>query len=165
MITCPRCGGQAPDGTPWCPYCGYGKPPEPIQQPQPVKPTPPAKKKNGSPVVGCLVILVIIISVYTIIAMLKPDKKANPTDTPTIAITNTEHPTSTLAITRTPYPTATERPESCNIKGNRNTKIYHCKNSPNYDTTDDFIMWFCSPAEAEAAGYRPAATMGGRCEQ
>ena len=32
MITCPRCGGQAPDGTPYCPYCGYGKqPPLPTQ--------------------------------------------------------------------------------------------------------------------------------------
>lgn len=53
----------------------------------------------------------------------------------------------------------------CNIKGNRNSLIYHCLNSPNYDTTTDSIRWFCSPEEAEAAGYRPAKTMGGYCRQ
>lgn len=32
MITCPRCGHQAPDGTPYCPNCGYGKPVQPPAQ-------------------------------------------------------------------------------------------------------------------------------------
>lgn len=33
MITCPRCGYQSPDGTPFCPRCGFGRPQIPMQQP------------------------------------------------------------------------------------------------------------------------------------
>lgn len=53
---------------------------------------------------------------------------------------------------------------NCNIKGNPDSLIYHCKNSPNYDTMSNY-RWFCSPEEAASAGYRPAKTMGGWCQQ
>lgn len=50
---------------------------------------------------------------------------------------------------------------ACNIKGNVNSKgerIYHCLNSPSYSRTNvnfsEGDQWFCSPEEAEAAGFR-----------
>jgi micrococcal nuclease len=49
-----------------------------------------------------------------------------------------------------------ERNTSCagKIKGNTNSKIYHVPGGAYYDTTVDNITWFCSEAEAQAAGYR-----------
>ncbi|WP_052137771.1 thermonuclease family protein [Heyndrickxia ginsengihumi] len=40
------------------------------------------------------------------------------------------------------------------IKGNANTKIYHEPGDAYYNRTKDNIVWFCSEAQAEAAGYR-----------
>lgn len=49
-----------------------------------------------------------------------------------------------------------ERNTSCKgqIKGNTNSKIYHVPGGAYYDKTVDNITWFCSEAEAQAAGYR-----------
>lgn len=49
---------------------------------------------------------------------------------------------------------------SCLIKGNPDSMIYHCLNSPSYSTLKGAV-YFCSPAEAEAAGYRAAKNMSG----
>ncbi|KEZ53664.1 hypothetical protein GS18_0201410 [Metabacillus indicus] len=40
------------------------------------------------------------------------------------------------------------------IKGNMNSKIYHMPGGAYYDKTQDDIQWFCSPKEAEKAGFR-----------
>ncbi|OHR67120.1 hypothetical protein HMPREF3291_11640 [Bacillus sp. HMSC76G11] len=40
------------------------------------------------------------------------------------------------------------------IKGNMNSKIYHMPGGAYYDKTQDDIQWFCSPEEAEKAGFR-----------
>ncbi|MFS2170605.1 MAP7 domain-containing protein [Priestia megaterium] len=40
------------------------------------------------------------------------------------------------------------------IKGNKNSKIYHVPGGAYYDRTQDNIVWFCSEADAQAAGYR-----------
>lgn len=40
------------------------------------------------------------------------------------------------------------------IKGNANSKIYHVPGGSYYESTKDNIVWFCSEADAEAAGYR-----------
>ncbi|MBM7683086.1 micrococcal nuclease [Pullulanibacillus pueri] len=40
------------------------------------------------------------------------------------------------------------------IKGNKNSKIYHVPGGAFYDSTQDNIVWFCSEADAEKAGYR-----------
>lgn len=40
------------------------------------------------------------------------------------------------------------------IKGNANSKIYHEPGDAYYNRTQDNIVWFCSEAQAEAAGYR-----------
>jgi micrococcal nuclease len=60
-------------------------------------------------------------------------------------------------------PTATAGPKGCTIKGNINSKgdkIYHRPDCPSYAQTkiDESAgqRWFCSPAEAEAAGWRVA---------
>ena len=60
---------------------------------------------------------------------------------------------------------------ACNIKGNVNSDgeyIYHCPNSPSYSRTkvnlSEGDRWFCSPEEAEAAGFHPAKNMSG-CRQ
>jgi endonuclease YncB( thermonuclease family) len=51
---------------------------------------------------------------------------------------------------------------ACNIKGNisRNGRIYHRPGNRDYDRTvineAEGERWFCSPAEAEAAGWRAA---------
>jgi len=130
------------------------------------------EKKKGMPKWFKVVLYVVGVIIWIrVLGMFLGAHKVVPTPTPTATNTavptetSTPIPSRTPAPTKTPYPTATERPESCNIKGNRNTKIYHCKNSPNYDMTNDFIQWFCSPEEAESAGYRPAETMGGVCQQ
>jgi micrococcal nuclease len=49
-----------------------------------------------------------------------------------------------------------EKNTSCKgqIKGNSNSKIYHVPGGAYYDKTVDNITWFCSEAEAQAAGYR-----------
>lgn len=44
MITCPRCGYQAPDGSLYCPHCGYGRQQVPPMQSDP--PKEPKKKKS-----------------------------------------------------------------------------------------------------------------------
>nr|WP_236619574.1 thermonuclease family protein [Bacillus sp. 1NLA3E] len=40
------------------------------------------------------------------------------------------------------------------IKGNANSKIYHVPGGSYYESTQDNIVWFCTEAEAQAAGYR-----------
>lgn len=40
------------------------------------------------------------------------------------------------------------------IKGNANSKIYHVPGGQYYDKTQDDIVWFCTEADAQAAGYR-----------
>jgi len=43
------------------------------------------------------------------------------------------------------------------IKGNKNSKIYHLKDCPNYDDiSDGNIIWFKTKEEAKAPGYRQA---------
>ncbi|PHA11648.1 sunset domain-containing protein [Bacillus toyonensis] len=39
------------------------------------------------------------------------------------------------------------------IKGNANSKKYHVPGGQFYDSTKDNIVWFCSEADAQAAGY------------
>ncbi|MGF2649085.1 protein TolA [Bacillus cereus] len=39
------------------------------------------------------------------------------------------------------------------IKGNANSKKYHVPGGQYYDSTKDNIVWFCSEADAQAAGY------------
>lgn len=129
------------------------------------------KKKKGMPKWLKVVLYIVGFIIWIrVLGMIFGAHKVEPTPTPTI--TDTAAPTETPALvpsrtprpTDTPEPTWTPLPEHCNIKGNRNTKIYHCKNSPYYDTTDDFIRWFCSPEEAEAEGYRPPSGVDW-CEQ
>lgn len=40
------------------------------------------------------------------------------------------------------------------IKGNANSHIYHVPGGRYYETTTDNIVWFCSEADAQSAGYR-----------
>jgi len=40
------------------------------------------------------------------------------------------------------------------IKGNANSKIYHLPGDAYYDRTWDNIVWFCTEAQAQKAGYR-----------
>lgn len=49
---------------------------------------------------------------------------------------------------------ASDKKSSCSIKGNYKSMIYHCLNSPSYDRTTDNITYFCTPEEAERAGFR-----------
>jgi len=46
-----------------------------------------------------------------------------------------------------------ESQSECNIKGSVN-HIYHVPGSTYYNRTKNVVQWFCSPAEAEAAGFR-----------
>ena len=59
---------------------------------------------------------------------------------------------------------------SCTIKGNVNSNgecIYHCPNWRDYDKTDmipaEGDTWFCTEAEAKAAGFRAARYAHGIC--
>ena len=69
-----------------------------------------------------------------------------------------------VQVTETKRPqTETKRPESCVIKGNvsaRGEHIYHVPGGRYYDATQinpsKGERWFCSEAEAIAAGWRPS---------
>ena len=86
------------------------------------------------------------------------------------------YPTST-ARPYTPRPYATrisiESNGQCTIKGNVNlstgTWIYHCPNWRDYDITEivpsEGDRWFCSEAEAKAAGFRDPNYEHGNCRQ
>lgn len=161
MITCPRCGGQAPDGTPWCPYCGYGKPENPAPAPQP---EPKKKKKKKSLLRKILLTIGIIFGVLLagfIALAIQFSKKYNPpTTTPNMetmvqkamdqsgteaALSATPISTVTPSPTNTPIPTATMVPTStvlvrgsveeptkaCLIKGNVNDKGEKFYHCPN----------------------------------
>ncbi len=53
--------------------------------------------------------------------------------------------------------------DTCTVKVSKNG-IYHCKNSPNYNTMKEYTC-FSSQAAAEAAGYKMSGNMGGWCAQ
>ncbi|SCC09244.1 micrococcal nuclease [Fictibacillus enclensis] len=53
-------------------------------------------------------------------------------------------------------PPSNEKPKGkCNIKGNKQSMIYHVPGGQSYDVTKAEVM-FCSEAEAQKAGYRKA---------
>lgn len=114
--------------------------------------------------------------------------------TPTFTVTFTPEPTNTPAPINTPVPTDTPIPtdtlvpvvaapqnqtysnntgirgsvqdtstNTCAVKGS-NSGIYHCSNSPNYNTMKNYVC-FSSQAEAEAAGYTMSGNMHGWCAQ
>lgn len=85
MITCPRCSFQAPDGSPYCPRCGYGRQPvqyvqppaQPVEQPAPEEPSPhtepkPEKKKDNS-IFGYFAMIIIIIMLCMGLALCNGD--------------------------------------------------------------------------------------------
>ena len=61
-----------------------------------------------------------------------------------------------------PAASTDERPQGCEIKGNvtKSGRIYHTPASPWYERVKMSLgfgrRWFCSEAEAQAAGWRPA---------
>ena len=59
-----------------------------------------------------------------------------------------------------PTPNSSGSSQTCRVKGNTKSKIYHCQNSPNFSDLNDYRC-FSSPSEAEAAGYRPSKNMSG----
>jgi hypothetical protein len=79
--------------------------------------------------------------------------------------TATATPTISPTPKNTPLPTYTPSPNpSCAIKGNVNRsgdKIYHVPGGAFYDRTDinpeEGDGWFCTEAEAQAAGFRRSA--------
>ena len=114
--------------------------------------------------------------------------------TPTFTATFTQVPTFTPLPTYTPFPTYTPYPtdtpvpfvaapqnqtysnntgirgsvqdtstNTCAVKGS-NSGIYHCSNSPNFNTMKNYVC-FSSQAEAEAAGYTMSGNMHGWCAQ
>jgi hypothetical protein len=78
-----------------------------------------------------------------------------PTSTPTPAPT----PRPTAFPTRTPRPLTAEDAAPCDIgqiKGNRDSKIYHVPTGGSYARTKNKVDCFTTEAEAQAAGYRRA---------
>ena len=73
----------------------------------------------------------------------------------------------------TPTPILSEvSSRTCRIKGNvskrnKDQKIYHCPNWPDYAETDvnasEGDQWFCSEAEAIAAGFRKPLNVSSPC--
>jgi micrococcal nuclease len=62
---------------------------------------------------------------------------------------------SEAAEQRDEVPAAGEGNCEGQIKGNKNSKIYHLPSGNFYDeVAEQNMVWFCSEAEAEAAGYR-----------
>lgn len=71
-------------------------------------------------------------------------------------------PAEWRAAARADVPPAEAAPAGCEIKGNisRSRRIYHRPGQQDYANTrinlSEGEQWFCSEAEAEAAGWRPA---------
>ena len=131
------------------------------------------------------------ISQRSTIAALSATPTATMTFTPTP--TRTPKPTRTPWPTDTPRPTSTPAPavaapsytepqtysqsgtgylgavagsstnNTCVVKGS-NSGIYHCSNSPNYNTMKNYVC-FSSEAEAIAAGFKMSGNMHGWCAQ
>jgi|GEM_PF-4171299 len=70
----------------------------------------------------------------------------------------TTHSSSTTARTSPSHSTTTHQQSnlSCQgkIKGNANSKIYHLPGDAYYNRTTANIVWFCTEAQAQKAGYR-----------
>lgn len=89
-------------------------------------------------------------------------RRVTPTPWPTRTpfALNTVPPTQDIYVPRNVY---SPTPQTCRIKGNVSTrnkeqKIYHCPGWPDYAETtvitSEGDRWFCSEAEAIAAGFR-----------
>ena len=69
-------------------------------------------------------------------------------------------------IVAQPAPSTQDRPQGCDIKGNvtKSGRIYHKPDSPWYERVKMSLgfgrRWFCTEAEALAAGWRPAIVVG-----
>ena len=67
-----------------------------------------------------------------------------------------------------PAASTQHRPQGCDIKGNvtKSGRIYHTPDSPWYERVKMSLgfgrRWFCSEAEAQAAGWRPVIVVGQR---
>ena len=101
MITCPRCGGLAPDGSPWCPHCGYGRPQAPIvyQPPQsiparydivdlPPSPKPhrlkKKKRKKSGYLKAALALFGALFGLIILSALISSGSEPEPTATPNL---------------------------------------------------------------------------------
>ena len=83
------------------------------------------------------------------------ESEPEPTSIPTPAPT----PRPAATPTRTPKPLTAEDAAPCaigQIKGNRDSKIYHVPTGASYARTKNKVECFATAAEAEAAGYRRA---------
>jgi len=68
----------------------------------------------------------------------------------------TTHSYATSSRTASSAPVHKQSNLSCQgkIKGNANSKIYHVPGDAYYDRTTANIVWFCTEAQAQKAGYR-----------
>ena len=115
MITCPRCGFQAPDGTPYCSRCGYGRPPVP---PAPVPDKQTTKKKKpgcGTYILFAVGILAAFIGIM-FIGSIFYKAATSPEKTPAMSadqIMDAAQKTASVLQTQTaaPMPTSTTEPE------------------------------------------------------
>ena len=80
---------------------------------------------------------------------------ANSTSTNTESTNISSQPTSQKSNTTTSTNSSqpSEAATDCNIKGSKNG-IYHVPGSTYYSRTKNVVRWFCSPEEAENAGYK-----------
>jgi len=82
-----------------------------------------------------------------------------PTATPEPEPTAAPEPTPRVFPTRTPRPILASDAAPCSlgqIKGNRNSKIYHVPGGGSYSQTKANVECFATEAAAQAAGYRRA---------
>lgn len=100
----------------------------------------------------------------------KPVATARPTSTPRPVATNTSQPAPTAAPKAPPPtapPTAMPTPQAATsagsapcefgqVKGNRESRIYHAPGQRDYARTRQNVQCFDSEADARAAGYRRA---------
>jgi hypothetical protein len=84
---------------------------------------------------------------------------AEPEPEPTLVPTPAPTPRPTAIPTRTPRPLTAEDAAPCEIgqiKGNRDSKIYHIPTGGSYARTKNKVDCFATEAEAQAAGFRRA---------
>lgn len=162
--TCPSCGESVQQDFDFCPFCSFYFPKSFWQT-----------HKNTIAITSLATTVVFLGSwllfgpsknVQTGQSLPKPVPSivaaATPTASPTIQPAGTPKPlpssTAIQSKTPTPPPAPKATPEvDLQIKGNRNSGIYHLPGCMSYNSISPRnVVWFKTEEEAEAAGYRKA---------
>jgi hypothetical protein len=130
---------------------------QPSPTPAPAPPTSTVAPAN--PIVAMVEPLLDELAPDVAAAEIEVEPETPPVPTATRAPTRVPTPRPAATPTRTPRPLTAEDASPCEIgqiKGNRDSKIYHVPTGSSYARTKNKVECFASEGDAQAAGYRRA---------